>query len=643
MPITLLLICFVSLLLIIKLHTGSNLKETLVKSVLIFSTILVLITEITSFFNILNFQSILFSWIGISILSTLYLLSKKEKISILLKLIKKNIYTKIYSLNKNEKLFSLVVLTILTLVFVQGIVYPPNNWDSMTYHMARIPNWISHQSVEHYPTHIFRQIYQPPFSEFSIMHFNILNCTDYFSNSVQFFFLIFSLFAILLITDLFGLNRQHKFIAIILTVTIPEVILQASSTQNDIVVSFFILSSFYYAVKSLEEGKFINYFFLGLSIGLGILTKGTAYIYLAPIILIFGIFVIIRVVKTNNYNFLWCSFITIIIITSVNAGHFCRNYNLSNNIIGVDKNESKKYSNHKISPQILISNVIKNIGLHMPPYPINKIYDKLAWKVHSLVGVNINDPDFNFASKKYKGSPSIPNHEDSASNPIHFFLIFSSFVLTCFSFQKSKKDSTKLLMYLIIIVMQFVLFCSYLKWQPWHTRLHTPLFMLSIPVICYAITLKNIYTRIFNKTIPIITLYALFIILFNGSRPFITTSTVTSEISILDNRDRKYFSNRLNLYEEYDAILKNISESNNKNVGLIIGDEDWEYPLFSQSLTKSINPVHIKTSNITKDIILKHDNIDCIISTTLNNEAIDYNGKKFYNLNPKNKVIWLYK
>jgi hypothetical protein len=188
MPIALLIISFVSLFLIIRLHSDSNIKEIIIKNVLIFSALLVLITEITSFFHILNFQSLLFLWIGICVISIFYLLSKKEKLFNFFSSQKQYITTSFYNLNKFKKLLIFAVIIILTFVFVQGIVYPPNNWDSMTYHMARIPNWISHQSVEHYPTHIIRQIYQPPFSEFVIMHFNILNCGDYFSNSVQFFF-----------------------------------------------------------------------------------------------------------------------------------------------------------------------------------------------------------------------------------------------------------------------------------------------------------------------------------------------------------------------------------------------------------------------------------------------------------------------
>jgi ABC-type uncharacterized transport system permease subunit len=44
---------------------------------------------------------------------------------------------------------------VIVLIFLSGCCYPPNNWDSMTYHMARIAHWVMNESIEPYPTHIY--------------------------------------------------------------------------------------------------------------------------------------------------------------------------------------------------------------------------------------------------------------------------------------------------------------------------------------------------------------------------------------------------------------------------------------------------------------------------------------------------------
>src|SRR5574341_105350 len=49
------------------------------------------------------------------------------------------------------------MLLILTLGAL-AITLPTTNWDSMTYHMARVMHWVQDQSVAHYPTTNGRQL-----------------------------------------------------------------------------------------------------------------------------------------------------------------------------------------------------------------------------------------------------------------------------------------------------------------------------------------------------------------------------------------------------------------------------------------------------------------------------------------------------
>ncbi len=643
MAIILLLISFITIFLnfkIVFIHKYNSI-EVLLSTVLVFSTLIVFVTEISSIFYILNYTTILLFWTGITILNFYLLFIKTNDVRQIILDQLRETKRKLKELNLLEKISLIFICCIFILIFIQGVVYQPNNWDSMTYHMARIPNWISHQSISHYPTHIVRQLYQPPFSEFVIMQFNVLSRNDFFSNTVQFLFLLLSIFPILLLMDLFGLKKRFKLISIVLLITIPEVILQASSTQNDIVVSFFILSTIYFAAKSIKEATFLNFFFFGLSVGLAVLTKGTAYIYLTPILLIFAIAILVQWYKTKKINYITHSIISLIIFLSINSGHYLRNYNLNQNILGVDKSESKMYSNSEMSPMLLISSILKNMGNQIGPNPFNKAAKIVIYKLHSIANIDINSPNQNFGGLRFGRSPDFPNHEDSASNPLHFYLIFISFCLIGFYVLKKDIVVDKFALLLIItIILQVILFCSYLKWQPWHTRLHTPLFMLAVPLICYAASINKKFSKIIYWTIPIIIIFSFSVILLNSSRPFITKSGITSSIKITDDRFKKYFANRPDFYEEYNSTLNEINQSNFKNIGLIIGCDDWEYPLFYQIYNKDINPIHINV--IGQNNLLSQKNIDCIVSTTINKFQIKYKGRIYYNQNEENKTIWLY-
>lgn len=74
---------------------------------------------------------------------------------------------------------------ILSGTLLTALVAAPNNWDSMTYHMARVAHWSQNQSVAHYPTSIPRQLYLGPGAEFVILHFQILTGGDRLANVIQ--------------------------------------------------------------------------------------------------------------------------------------------------------------------------------------------------------------------------------------------------------------------------------------------------------------------------------------------------------------------------------------------------------------------------------------------------------------------------
>lgn len=620
-----------------------SLKEVLIKSVLLFSVLIVFITESLSVFKILDFNFVLISWSIVAAI-LIFLIYKNKNTLLSFRHIVQNKTSAFFAEQSPFKiiLFS-IAIGLLALIFFQGIIYPPNNWDSMTYHMARIPNWISHHSVAHYPTHIIRQIYQPPFAEFVIMHVNLLSKSDCLSNSVQFFYFIFSLIAVSSLVSFFNLDSRLRFIVILLTLAMPEAVLQASSTQNDLVLSFFILSAVYFSFKCIKDPNSVNYFFLGISAGLGLLTKGTAYILLTPILLMVGIDLLLKIYKSKNNKLISGQLIVAALILLINAGHYLRNYSLNSNILGVDMAESKVYSNEKMTPVLFVSNVIKNAGLHEGPYPINRICDKVLYKIHLIAGIDINSSRTNYENIAYSGSTDLPTNEDSAANSIQFYL---SILTAIFIFIEVIKRKTRIhsaaVFYLFILISQTILFCLFLKWQPWHTRLHLPIFFLSIPFVIYIAQLNNKFLKIVKVSSVISLFIAIVVVLINTTRPYIT-NRFTKEIKVTDPRFEKYFANQSELYQEYHSVKEEISSDKFKNIGLLLAWNDYEYPIFTEYGDHSLNPVSINVSNYTKKIPAVFENVDCIVSTTENRDSIEYKEKYFINQSKSNKHIWLYK
>ena len=83
-------------------------------------------------------------------------------------------------------LFSIILSLAITAVI--ALVAPPNNGDSMAYHMSRVVHWWANGTVGFYPTNIQRQVYPSPLAEYMILQFFVLaDGSDRFANMVQWF------------------------------------------------------------------------------------------------------------------------------------------------------------------------------------------------------------------------------------------------------------------------------------------------------------------------------------------------------------------------------------------------------------------------------------------------------------------------
>ena len=132
-------------------------------AILIFSSTLIISTEILSYFDLLERKIIYLLWILIFLVSFFlyFKILPKKKISNL---------DNSSSININNYLFIIPIIIIVLITFVVSLIYPPNTPDGLSYHMPRVMQWIQNQNINFYPTSDTRQLYLGPFSELVIMH-----------------------------------------------------------------------------------------------------------------------------------------------------------------------------------------------------------------------------------------------------------------------------------------------------------------------------------------------------------------------------------------------------------------------------------------------------------------------------------------
>jgi hypothetical protein len=354
----LLLLAFLLLFFIWSRIDSGDLRVVWVRTTISFSTILLFITLWLSLFDGFTRNSVAISWL-IIVVGLLVMLRGVEHSGSLRKR-----FLPWGSMTGNERGMLFILLMICLLTLVTASVKPPNTWDSMTYHMARVSAWIQHGNVSFFNTPIGRQNYSMPLAEYAIAHLQLLSASDHFANLVQWFSFLSSVMLVSLIAREFGLDRQFQLFAAVLASTIPMGVLQSSSTQNDLVATMFCLAFAWGLLRLHGKSSYLSVLFCGLSLGLALLTKGTSYIFCAAMGTALGLRgLYLARIGSMGLGILRSFTAIVLIALLLNSSHFVRNTQAYGHPLSSDVTE-KQIAYH-LRPALLAGNLMKNTALHL--------------------------------------------------------------------------------------------------------------------------------------------------------------------------------------------------------------------------------------------------------------------------------------
>lgn len=194
-----------------------------------------------------------------------------------------------------HKVLLVGIVIVVAVLFLIAAVSPPNTVDSLLYHMSRVVHWAQNRSIEHYATAYDHQLLKPPWAEMSILNLRVLWGSDRPANLVQWASMIGSIVGVTGIVRLLGGRRGGQILAATFAVSIPMGVLQATSTQNDYVAAFWVVCLAYLVVLNHKRRlRHLELLALAGAFGLGLLTKGTVYVYVPPFMIWFLIVVLRR-------------------------------------------------------------------------------------------------------------------------------------------------------------------------------------------------------------------------------------------------------------------------------------------------------------------------------------------------------------
>jgi hypothetical protein len=160
-------------------------------------------------------------------------------------------------------------------VFI-GSLYWPTNGDSLVYHLARVAHWVQNGSVAQYAAHYTAQIELSPLHEYNMAQLHILTGTDRLDGFVQLTAAVICVIGASEVARLLGGARGVQVLAAALAASIPSLVLEATSTQNNDFAAATIVGLLVLLLVWRPAGRFLpGAILIGGGLAVAAMTKGT--------------------------------------------------------------------------------------------------------------------------------------------------------------------------------------------------------------------------------------------------------------------------------------------------------------------------------------------------------------------------------
>ena len=429
-------------------------------------------TELLSIFNLINRWGISITWfiLDIFLLLWYFRLNKREKVS--LKQIFQIWYNSSIVYFKQLGFLTILILSsLLTITLAVGLIATPNNIDSLSYHLSRLGYWIQNENIEHYASNIERAISFTPLSEYVHLHTFLLSGSERFFQIVQWLSFVGILGFVSILVETFSSSKPALRFALCFAATIPIVLLESMTTQNDLVVTFFIIATASYIFDYFKRDNPLSLVLLTFAVALGIMAKGTFVFYTLP----FGLFLFVSLIRKKQWKILGRSFAAVVLLTFLlNAPFLYRTYKIFDSPVGTVSNGNQNYITNM---QGLASSTSKHVFLHLgfvsPGDRYNQNLRQRLESFHNWLGIPLNNSDgMTFKMNK------LNFNEDFAHNFLAMWLILISFLILPFA-----RLSSQASWYFTLSVASFLIFCFFISYQTYGSRIHIPFFILMSPAI----------------------------------------------------------------------------------------------------------------------------------------------------------------
>ena len=571
--------------------------EAVARTILMFELLVLGINNLFSAFRALNRYTVLLSWLIVFFVTMVFYGKNKEPGE---RTVQKAEMDGGDSWSRPLHMIMLGILLVLSVVLFIGAIFTvPYNFDSMSYHLARIGYWIDHQSVSHYVCNIDRQIYSPVLAEYNLLHIMLLGGNDTFVNFLQYISMFAAAYFIYKSARGLGTNRTFALFGAFVFMMMPLTISQSVTTQNDLFVTVFFAIFIYKLVEAIKWDKIVldrqqmtAIVMLGLTVAFSYLAKTSVC---ASMLFFMPWLLIVRLQKKDKpvklFGSVCIAAVSIILPVSET---WIRTYLSSGSLMTDTASGDIMVATKNVS--YIVVNILKNFSLLITQNfyrGLNGFVYRIAIGVGQLLGVEVNHEaiafhGFDFLHHMNMGE-DMYSHDKTPSAFAAYLAVLGGILLVVLLMRlvikrkrlvrETKRQWGLSLGFALSAWFSFGFIMALLRWQPWGTRLMYP--ALAITVIMSA-NLLWLFLEKLKKGVQ-----SAVLILLIGLCTLLAVPSVTYNMNQAGNFLKNGCEDRMSYYfvynqrrTSYEELLAHAREEGVKDIGLIISGDGYDYPLW---------------------------------------------------------------
>jgi hypothetical protein len=466
---------------------------------------------------------------------------------------------------------------------VVALVSPPNNYDSNYYHLPKVEHWLAQHSLALYPTPMRPQVVLAPGAEYLLLHLRVLTGDDRAYNLVQWSAAVLCAVVVSRIAAQLGAGRLGQLIAASTVAAAPMVVLEATSTQNDLVVAAWVACAATLVVDEIgRRSTPMAVLGIGTAAGLTVVTKPTGWLALAPVLVFWGV----AQLRRFGWAVIWrtgIASVAIAALIAIVAGPYLYRVNAEFGSPLGPPEQADGLAMQRHDPAAVLVNALR-IGastMAVPLPAVNRAVAVAVMDVARAVGVDPQDRRITVASATYPDPRWWPD-EDHSPYPVQSGLV----LLSTFGLLVVPRVPARVRAYALVTLGTLLLYAGVLKWQTWGNRLVGAAMILGAPLVGWA--LPEIVSRLralsrrrvaaaAAAVIAVVVAggvaHGYYAVLLGVPRPLVGANSVL----LRDEWDTRFA--RVPAYRPYyEWGAGRVRASGARRVGIVVRGDQWEYP-----------------------------------------------------------------